>query len=1183
MDYNWLENVPSSVTAAPVFSPDFSFLQSMQMRANQQYEQGLSKVANTYASVFNTPVTGDEANQRQRDYAKEAMAKMKAVSATDLSDPKNVYAAENIITPYLSDKELTQNMANTKGQNNQINDYYSYLNSSDKDKRALVDPDALEYMQRGLKKLGETPLNEQNKWSVRNFVPTYDINADADAEYNKLFGKDGGVKSTYSSGPTTETVTNGPKSKDAFRAWYLNRLDNQGKYGPQLQMKATLNMERSMDQIQAEHYRQTGQKLSDSDLKSAFTGETINELKNYYTTAIGSVNKTTDYWDNEIEKFKKGTPNILPGSPEAAHLDELVANKNNWKDIADDYQNQYSKTLGYDPRTKDININSPAYAATLREISEHPESYLASIHRGQMADNWANSMAGFSQVETKANAAWNNVTEHEDRIAALRSQNWRAMQSNQLGEERLDEKAQEFYMKYGFLPPNSGSGSLFGVGTSAPGIVGKNGMVQPDIASGDVYHDITNPQQVPVTIQTYHDNQEALRNSINNQVFSYDGIAGIMGKSVLGKNGLDNEDIISWTEGMRNARNGIPMNIKQQESADKVRTLMTKYDIPYNENKPGSVMVSTLGFVQKVADQLRDSPDPADAIKAVQMVEQLNNIKWENDKYNTNEETYRKNVADLIRGDRTGKYKTLLNPDTHLPYTVEDIAGQLQPTSSHYSEDGKWKEKVFSSMELARAWDKGEVTPGSGSSPATVTVNGKRYEIPAGSVAGLANHFGNYENYNTLTSDAGTEIAKNMSDYKNGQISGVVRYDLSGKDANVNPVQRATGIELGASVITPENNIGLYTLDDKNKPDLTGIDREMKLALEGKNRDWIADNVAKVEYVQHGPNGVGSVKLTLNPTEKVQKTPSSGEKEDIAIRDKKVIYADISPNASGKLIQSLPSAHNIFTYGQILEGQSIHSDPSIEAFGVRYNISPNTQYKDNVSGRYTQAIAHVEHIKINPTTGLPVKDEKGEPVWETDIDPSTGKDPAVNLMRGQKAVSPDEMMSGINGYISNYIRDKAARVKMAAQQPVPDGAIPVEEYLKKKSGEIGNQTNNASNIKYTPEMGKLGAVPSGIKATDGGQFASFPTPEAGLNVYKKLLFGTTDGTFHSSFYKPDTTVDQAMRTWSNNGYGGEIYPDIANKKLGQLSAQERSELIKRQLQRESPKTYNILKKQGLSI
>ena len=53
----------------------------------------------------------------------------------------------------------------------------------------------------------------------------------------------------------------------------------------------------------------------------------------------------------------------------------------------------------------------------------------------------------------------------------------------------------------------------------------------------------------------------------------------------------------------------------------------------------------------------------------------------------------------------------------------------------------------------------------------------------------------------------------------------------------------------------------------------------------------------------------------------------------------------------------------------------------------------------------------------------------------------------------------------------------------------------------------------------------------------------------------------------SSFYN-NKSVDEAMRVYSNNGYNGNIYPDIKNKKMSELSDEERNRLTALQLQHE---------------
>lgn len=130
--------------------------------------------------------------------------------------------------------------------------------------------------------------------------------------------------------------------------------------------------------------------------------------------------------------------------------------------------------------------------------------------------------------------------------------------------------------------------------------------------------------------------------------------------------------------------------------------------------------------------------------------------------------------------------------------------------------------------------------------------------------------------------------------------------------------------------------------------------------------------------------------------------------------------------------------------------------------------------------------------------------------------------------------------------------------------------------------DIATKLNNPGNIIYSPIFSKLfGAVKSNIKQKDGsGYFAAFPSLDAGLKARETQLFGEVDGIFKSNYYNPDTTVDQALKTWSNKGYGVEIYPELKGKTLQEITLAQRKELMKRQIKRESGNLYKQLVSSG---
>lgn len=166
---------------------------------------------------------------------------------------------------------------------------------------------------------------------------------------------------------------------------------------------------------------------------------------------------------------------------------------------------------------------------------------------------------------------------------------------------------------------------------------------------------------------------------------------------------------------------------------------------------------------------------------------------------------------------------------------------------------------------------------------------------------------------------------------------------------------------------------------------------------------------------------------------------------------------------------------------------------------------------------------------------------------------------------------------------TQQLKDTIARIRQSFQtlQIVnsPDGTefeLNGQKYIKQGNQMIpasfssaGNasasnrpqRNNNPLNIK---KSGVTSAYPgvSGVDpspATDGGQFLTFNTPEAGFAAAKRLI--------QSDSYK-NLSVDAAMKRWSGNGYGGEIMPQIANKKVSQLTPKELDSLIQTMARRE---------------
>lgn len=154
-----------------------------------------------------------------------------------------------------------------------------------------------------------------------------------------------------------------------------------------------------------------------------------------------------------------------------------------------------------------------------------------------------------------------------------------------------------------------------------------------------------------------------------------------------------------------------------------------------------------------------------------------------------------------------------------------------------------------------------------------------------------------------------------------------------------------------------------------------------------------------------------------------------------------------------------------------------------------------------------------------------------------------------------------------------------------------EGAKSLETHPREAGQTVAEYTNNPTNIKYIDNkyFKQLGGVDSGIRGTDGGTFMSFPSLEQGFKAFQAQLFGAVDGTFNTRIYKPNLTVHEAMKKWSNfriengteKGYDGDIYPEIKNKTLAQLTQDERNTLSAKMLNIENSKTYQTMVKKGI--
>jgi len=169
----------------------------------------------------------------------------------------------------------------------------------------------------------------------------------------------------------------------------------------------------------------------------------------------------------------------------------------------------------------------------------------------------------------------------------------------------------------------------------------------------------------------------------------------------------------------------------------------------------------------------------------------------------------------------------------------------------------------------------------------------------------------------------------------------------------------------------------------------------------------------------------------------------------------------------------------------------------------------------------------------------------------------------INNITGRNDGS--DYLTNYSGYSNISDTEETFEANGATWRLNPDGSA--TEVLGKVGGGTKQATNrpqrnnNPLNIKASNTTIKYPGVAGLDKkpASDGGQFLVFKSPQDGFNAAKTLI--------QSGGYK-NLTVDQALRRWSNSGYGGEIVPGLRGKPVNRLTPQELDTLIKTMAHRE---------------
>ena len=142
---SYIDNIFQNARTQDVtpYTPDWSFLEKGQSTLSTIQKKNFADFAQRYNSIINSDLTRDE-NIRMRDeYKKQADQELKRITSMDLTDPRNVKAAESLFEPLVNDKGYISDILNTKSVKDSFVKANQYANSLNPEERDLYNEASL--------------------------------------------------------------------------------------------------------------------------------------------------------------------------------------------------------------------------------------------------------------------------------------------------------------------------------------------------------------------------------------------------------------------------------------------------------------------------------------------------------------------------------------------------------------------------------------------------------------------------------------------------------------------------------------------------------------------------------------------------------------------------------------------------------------------------------------------------------------------------------------------------------------------------------------------------------------------------------------------------------------------------------------------------------------------------------
>lgn len=170
----YLPNITDVIPEPALFTPDFSFLDTMLRRRQGLYEQGFAQVNSAYNFV-NRNVTNPYSTKVRDTFLKQAQENLKNLSSLDLSQQQNVKSAASVFEPFVKNRGVLADMALTSHWDQQESIAESYRL---KDGGKEYSDDNIKYVRMQREAFANDSIDSVADYysNKRSFTPFYDWN-----------------------------------------------------------------------------------------------------------------------------------------------------------------------------------------------------------------------------------------------------------------------------------------------------------------------------------------------------------------------------------------------------------------------------------------------------------------------------------------------------------------------------------------------------------------------------------------------------------------------------------------------------------------------------------------------------------------------------------------------------------------------------------------------------------------------------------------------------------------------------------------------------------------------------------------------------------------------------------------------------------------------------------------------